>query len=168
MISNGLNSRRPVNSDVRRLDFEFRWKGCKQMTRRSRLLTVLLLLCVANATFSQTAAARIKTAERSWPSFWRQFTTAINKKDHDALLRVMPSDFSDGGGGLTAKEWLKYIDENERNGSWRDLRRSVARGTKIQRTWSAKGIPTKVTRDNGYYFEYRKDGKWYFAGVVGD
>jgi hypothetical protein len=138
------------------------------MIRRSRLLTVLLLLSVANATFSQTAAARIKTAERSWPSFWRQFTTAINKKDHDALLRVMPSDFSDGGGGSTAKEWLKYIDENERNGSWRDLQRSMARGARVHRTWSAKGIPTKVTRDNGYYFEYRKDGKWYFAGVVGD
>jgi len=93
---------------------------------------------------------------------------AINKKDHVALLRVMPSDFFDGGGGLTPSEWLKFIDENERNGSWRDLRRSTARGTRIHRTWSAKGVPTKVTRDNGYYFEYRKDGKWYFAGVVGD
>lgn len=138
------------------------------MTRRSRLLTVLLLLSVAHATFSQTAAAKIKTAERSWPNFWRQFTTAINKKDHDALLRLMPSDFSDGGGGMTAKEWLKYIDENERKGSWRDLQRSMARGARIQRTWSAKGVPAKVTRDNAYYFEYRKDGKWYFAGVVGD
>jgi hypothetical protein len=139
------------------------------MIKRSRLLAVaLLLLFVAHAAFSQTAAAGIKTAERSWPGFWRQFTTAINKKDHEALLRLMPSDFFDGGGGSTPKEWLKFMDENERNGSWRDLRRSVARGTKIQRTWSAKGTPTKVTRDNGYYFEYRKDGKWYFAGVVGD
>jgi hypothetical protein len=69
---------------------------------------------------------------------------------------------------MTAKEWLKYIDENDRKGSWRDLQRSMARGARIQRTWSAKGVPTKVTRDNAYYFEYRKDGKWYFAGVVGD
>jgi hypothetical protein len=29
-------------------------------------------------------------------------------------------------------------------------------------------VPTKLTRDNAYYFEFRKDGKWYFAGVVGD
>ncbi len=23
-------------------------------------------------------------------------------------------------------------------------------------------------KDKGYYFEFRKDKKWYFAGVVGD
>ena len=44
----------------------------------------------------------------------------------------------------------------------------MAGGAKINRAWSAKGVPTKVTQDNAYYFEYRKDGKWYFAGVVGD
>ena len=162
-----MKSRRPVNFDVRCLYYESRLK-LSNMTKRAHLLAALLVLSVANATLCQTATARIATAERSWPSFWRQFTMAINKKDHVALLRVMPSDFSDGGGGLTAKEWLKFIDEHERNGSWRDLRRSVAGGARIDRTQSAKGVPTKVTRDNGYYFEFRKDGKWYFAGVVGD
>jgi hypothetical protein len=138
------------------------------MTRKSHLLAAPLMLFVALAAFSQTPADRIATAERTWASFWRQFTLAINKKDHAALLRMMPSDFFDGGGGLTPKEWLKFIDENERNGSWRDLRKSMAGGAKINRTWSAKGVPTKLTRDNAYYFEFRKDGKWYFAGVVGD
>ncbi len=138
------------------------------MTKKSYSLAVLFLLCIPYATLSQSTATRIAAAERSWPTFWRQFTVAINKKDHAALLRVMPTDFFDGGGGLSAKEWLQYIDENERNGSWRDLRRSMARGVRINRDWSSKGVPTKVTRDNGYYFEFRKDGKWYFAGVVGD
>ena len=138
------------------------------MAKTNHLLAVLLLLSVAFAAFSQTPASKIATAERSWPSFWRQFTMAINKKDHASLLRVMPSDFFDGGGGLTPKEWLSFIDENERSGSWRDLQRSVARGAKINRTWSAKGVPSKVTRDKAYYFEFRRDGKWYFAGVVGD
>ncbi len=138
------------------------------MTKKSYSLVVLFLLCIPYATVSQSPATRIAAAERSWPTFWRQFTVAINKKDHGALLRVMPTDFFDGGGGLSAKEWLQYIDENERNGSWRDLRRSMARGVRINRDWSSKGVPTKVTRDNGYYFEFRKDGKWYFAGVVGD
>ena len=126
------------------------------------------MLFVALAAFSQTPATRIATAERTWANFWRQFTLAINKKDHAALLRMMPPDFFDGGGGLTPKQWLKFIDENEPNGSWRDLRKSVAGGTKTNRIWSAKGTPTKVTRDNAYYFEFRKDGKWYFAGVIGD
>ena len=107
-------------------------------------------------------------AEQRWPRFWRQFTHAINKQDRPALLMMMPSDFFDGGGGMTPKEWLNFIDENERRGSWQDLRRSMARGTRINRDWSSKGLPTRVTRDNGYYFEFRKNGKWYFAGVVGD
>jgi hypothetical protein len=138
------------------------------MTRKSYLLAAPLILFVVLGAFSQTPAARIATAERTWATFWRQFTLAINKKDHAALLRMMPSDFFDGGGGLTSKAWLKFIDDNEANGSWRDLRKSMAGGAKINRTWSAKGVPTKMTRDNAYYFEFRKDGKWYFAGVVGD
>lgn len=139
-----------------------------RMTKKSFYLATLLLLCIPFATLSQTPGKRIAVAEKRWPAFWRQFTAAINQKDHGALLRVMPTDFFDGGGGLTAKEWLAFIDENERNGSWRDLQRSVARGARINRRWSTKGVPTKVTRDMGYYFEFRKDGRWYFAGVVGD
>jgi hypothetical protein len=139
-----------------------------RVTRKSYLLAAALILLFALAGFSEPPEARIATAERTWAAFWREFTLAINKKDHAALLRMMPSDFFDGGGGLTSKQWLKFIDANESNGSWRALRKSMAGGVKINRTWSAKGVPTKVTRDDGHYFEFRKDGKWYFAGVVGD
>jgi hypothetical protein len=139
------------------------------MTRTFHFLVMLVLLFIASTAFSETPAARIAVAERSWPTFWRQFTPAIEKMDHAALLRMRPSDFSDGGGGQTPRKWLQFIDDNERNGSWRDLQRSVAGGARINRDWSSKGVPTKVTRDNGYYFEFRKDGKRYnFAGVVGD
>lgn len=82
------------------------------------------------------------------------------------MRKMMPDDFFDGGGGMTPGEWLKYIDQNARKGSWKDLQRSVARGAINNRNWKNK-VPTKVTRDNGYYFEFRKD-RWYFAGVVGD
>lgn len=138
------------------------------MTRKSYFLATLVLLCIPCATVSQSSSSRMSVAERSWPTFWRQFTTAINKKDHAALLKLMPTNFSDESGGLNGKEWLKFMDENERNGSWRDLQKSVAGGAKVNKNWPSKGVPTKVTRDNHYYFEYRKDGKWYFAGVVGD
>jgi hypothetical protein len=138
------------------------------MTKPRQILAAMLLLSLTWATAAQTSANRITAGERSWPTFWRQFTVAIKGKDRAALLRMMPKDFFDGGGGLTPREWLQFIDENERNGSWRDLQKSMAGGAKINRKLSAKGIPTKVTRDNGYYFEFRKDGKWYFAGVVGD
>jgi hypothetical protein len=138
------------------------------MIRKLHLLAVPLMLFAALTAFAQTPPARIATAEKTWASFWSQFTLAINKKDHAALLRMMPSDFFDGGGGLTPRQWLKFIDENEANGSWRNLQKSMAGGAKINRSWSVKGVPTKVTRDNAYYFEFRNDGKWHFAGVVGD
>jgi len=138
------------------------------MTKKSCFLATLVLLCIPCAAVAQSSSPRIALAERSWPTFWRQFTTAINKKDHASLLRLMPENFSDDSGGLNGKEWLQYIDENERKGSWRDLQKSVARGARTNKEWSNKGVPTKVTRDNHYYFEFRKDGKWYFAGVVGD
>lgn len=135
---------------------------------RSRIVfSVLLLLIVASNSlaFKSTADA---AANRSWPGFWRQFTSAVNKKDHEGLIKVMPADFFDGGGGMTPVEWLRFMDENVRNGSWKDLQRSVARGTVVNKQWSRKGVLTRFTRDNGYYFEFRKDKKWYFAGVVGD
>jgi len=139
------------------------------MTRKIRIenvLLIVLLLVVASASFAQTAPAVNAAANRSWPRFWREFSAAVKRKDVAALRKMMPEDFFDGGGGLTPTQWLKFIDENERNGSWRDLQRSVARGTVTNR--GTKGVPTKVTKDKGYYFEFRKGKRWYFAGVVGD
>jgi hypothetical protein len=130
-----------------------------------RIILIAFFLLLPSLTFGQTSSASV-AANQSWPSFWRRINTAINKKDHSSLLKMMPKDFYDGGGGETPEEWLQYIDNNELNGSWRDIRRSFARGAKISR--SAEGMPTRVTKDNGYYFEFRKDKKWYFAGVVGD
>ena len=132
-----------------------------------RLLAIVFLLLVPSVTFAQTSRATNAAANRSWQSFWRQITAAINKKDRVALRKMMPNNFTDESGGLTASEWLQYIDKNERNGSWRDLQKSFAKGTVINRNWSSK-VPTRVTKDNAYYFEFRKDKRWYFAGVVGD
>ena len=133
-----------------------------------RIVAVVLLLLAASATFAQTSRATNADANRSWLSFWRQITVAINKKDRVELRRMMPNNFDDGGGGLTPSEWLKFIDQNERKGSWRDLQKSFAKGTATNRNWPSKGIPTRVTKDNRYFFEFRKDKRWYFAGVVGD
>ena len=79
------------------------------MTKKSHLPAVPLVFFVALTASSQVPAARIATAERMWANFWRQFTLAINKKDRGALLEMMPSDFFDGGGGLTPKECFKFF-----------------------------------------------------------
>jgi hypothetical protein len=131
------------------------------MIRMTRLnATAILLLLLASATVAQTSSSTWTAANRSWPRFWRQFSVVINKKDHAALKNLMPADFFDGGGGLKPAEWLEFIDENEKNGSWRDLQRSMARGTVVSRQWSSKGVPTRVTKDKAYYFEFRKKRGW--------
>jgi hypothetical protein len=132
------------------------------------VIAMFFLLLAAPGTFSQTSRATNNDANRSWPGFWRQVTAAINRKDQAGLRKMMPNNFSDDSGGLTGSEWLRFIDQNERKGSWRDLQKSFAKGTVVNKNWNNKGIPTRVTRDNKYYFEFRKDKRWYFAGVVGD
>ncbi len=133
------------------------------------LLIILALVLFVTAATAQTSASKTQTAaNRAWTNFWREFTTAVNKKDRVAVKRMMAANFADDSGGLNGTEWLRFIDENERKGSWRDLQRSFARGTVVNKEWPSKGVPTRITKDKFYYFEFRKDGKWYFAGVVGD
>ena len=135
---------------------------------KTRILFLLLFLLFPSLTFSQTARSKSAAANASWQGFYSAFRAAVNKRNRAAMLRMMPDDFFDGGGGSTASEWLRFIDENAKNGSWRDLQKSFAQGTVINRKWSSKGVPTRVTKDNKYYFEFRRDKRWYFAGVVGD
>ena len=135
--------------------------------RISHLIAAVLVVLVCFSSFAHTPDSFNASADRKWPGFWRQFSEAINKKDVATIRKMMPPDFFDGGGGGTPSEWLQFISDNEQKGSWRNLQRSIARGTVKHRKWSSKGIPTRVTKDNGYYFEFRKD-RWYFAGVVGD
>ena len=141
------------------------------MWHRTKTKSCYLPIMLALVLGAGAVAAQNKTdspANRAWAGFWRQFTAAANKKDRVALRKMMAENFADESGGLNATEWLRFIDENERKGSWRDLQKSFARGTIVNKEWPSKGVPTRITRDKFYYFEVRKDGKWYFAGVVGD
>lgn len=127
--------------------------------------TLLLLVCAGSA---QTSSTKTDAANRAWSGFWQKFTAAVSKKDRVAVRKMMADNFADDSGGLNADEWLKFIDENTRKGSWRDLQKSFARGTVVNKEWRNKTVPTRITKDKFYYFEFRKDNKWYFAGVVGD
>jgi hypothetical protein len=119
-----------------------------------------------NDTRTPPSKTEIRAANQAWPAFWRTFLTAVKRRDYAALHKMMPDDFFDGGGGLDSAEWLVYIEENKKNGSWRDLQRSFTRGTVVDQEWTRKGFPARITRDKGYYFEFRKDRRWYFAGIV--
>ena len=136
--------------------------------KKTKILSFLLVLLIPCLTIAQTSRSKWTAADANWQSFYTTFRAAVNKRDRAALLRMMPDDFFDGGGGGTAEEWLKFIADNAKHGSWRDLQKSFARGTVLNNDRSNKGVPTRITRDNRYYFEFRGDKKWYFAGVVGD
>lgn len=100
-------------------------------------------------------------ATRAWASFWRVIVPAINTKNRAALKRVMPQDFSDGLETVTPDAWFKFIDSRR---LWKDLQKSFAGGTV---TYRDQAVPTRLTRDRTLYFEFR-NGRWYFAGVMGD
>lgn len=139
-----------------------------KMKNRYLLIAFALVLAVCSASAQTPSKKTEAAANAAWANFWRQFTAAVNKKDRVAVRKLMADNFADDSGGLNATEWLRFIDENERKGSWRDLQKSFARGTVVNKEWPSKGVPTRITRDKFYYFEFRKDGRWYFAGVVGD
>ncbi|PWT93679.1 MAG: hypothetical protein C5B55_04035 [Blastocatellia bacterium] len=134
------------------------------MKTNKTLIFSAALILASITTFGQTAPATKANANKTWTTFWQRLVSAANKKDHKAMLAVMPADFFDGGGGGTASEWLKDLDAR----AWRDLQKSFAKGTKPGENDKSKAIVTRVTRDNAFYFEFRKDGKWWFAGVMGD
>ncbi len=52
-----------------------------------RMLAIVFLMLAASAAFGQTSRATNADANRSWLSFWREITAAINKKDHVALRK---------------------------------------------------------------------------------
>jgi hypothetical protein len=137
---------------------------------KSTRIRAFLIVCSILLVQQHICATSVTSdaANASWPTFWKHFSVAINGKDIPTLVKMMPADFSDGGGGLNASEWLKFINEHEREGSWKDLKKSVAQGVKKARNTNSQAMVTRVTKDNRYYFEFRKDKKWWFAGVVGD
>ena len=63
--------------------------------KTQRILAMVFLLLAASATLAQPSRATNEAANRSWQSFWRQITTAINKKDRVALRRMMANNFAE-------------------------------------------------------------------------
>ena len=102
------------------------------MTKR-RVLLIFVLLLFPSLTFAQKSRSTWAAANTGWQRFYSAFRAAVNKRDRDAMLGMMPDDFFEGGGGETASKWLRFIDENAKNGSWRDLQNSFARGTVINK-----------------------------------
>jgi len=118
---------------------------------------VVVMLIPASA-FAQKSAA-----DKSWNTFWTQFTSAVNKKSKPAVKRLMASekDFSSGGGMEDRDGWLQLVDKQR---WWDDLQRDVKSGTK---SYDYDGKPGRVTRNNTLIFAFI-GGRWRFMGPMGD
>lgn len=75
----------------------------------ARAFSLALVLLAPAATSAQTAA------DRSWPGFWRQFTSAVRSKNRAAVERLMSSeaDFITTGGIGSRNDFLKMFDDKE-------------------------------------------------------
>jgi hypothetical protein len=131
--------------------------------KKARILSLALLLLIPSVAFTQTSRSTNATANRGWQQFWRQFSAAVNKKDHAALKALMSSenDFFSGGGGENRDEWIQMIDRRK---AWRDMQKSVASGTVPLK--DEKG-PSRITKDRTLIFRLI-GGRWRFVGVMGD
>lgn len=128
---------------------------------RTRIFLSLFFLLVPSCIFAQSRTQ--SAANKSWPSFWTKFSSAMNKKDREALRRMMADDFDDGiSVGTTPSEHIKAMDQFH---EWRQDQRAIASGTKPFK--SGQSRPARITRDNLLIFEFR-NGRWYWTGVAGD
>lgn len=107
---------------------------------------------------------RSGTQSHDWDSFWNAFSTAVNKKDRVAIKRLMSSesDFLTHGGIGSRNDYLQMFNDKS---YWRDVQRSVARGTMSFDL--ERGRPARITRDRYLIFELIS-GRWRFVGVMGD
>jgi hypothetical protein len=125
---------------------------------------IIFLLLTAWLVFPVLTYAQVsRAADKSWDSFWKSFSTAVNRKNRAALKALMASekDFSSGGGAGGRAGWLNDV---ERQNWWNLLQKSVRTGTKV---YSESRQPARVTRDNQLVFKYI-GGRWRFTGPMGD
>jgi len=110
---------------------------------------------------TRSVSAAPDDPSQRWATFWRVFLSAVNTRNRVALKRMMATDFFDGLQIETPDAWLRTVDGR---GWWRELQKSFAAGTVISKT---DGSTMRLTKDGTLYFQF-KNGRWYFAGVMGD
>ena len=122
-------------------------------------LSLMLLLFISPVAFAQKARSTRAQADKAWPIFWGQLSTALKTKDRVALKRLMASEkeFFSGGGGETRDEWITIT-------GWEKLQTILVIGTM---PFNEVQNPARITKDRGLIFEYTR-GRWRFTGVMGD
>jgi hypothetical protein len=147
---------------------------------------VLSQLCVVSFANVQRRATpqsmQRAAADKAWPLFIKSFREAVNKRDREALKKMLVRDFyfSGGGGddnhdGDTRDEAFKFFDDAQVHG-WQAFAKTLAKGAVPSppnsngdgKKYLSRVAPpsARSTRDLTNappwiaYFEFR-DGDWY-------
>jgi hypothetical protein len=129
------------------------------------VLLLILFLLVPTSSFAQGSRSASIAANKSWPQFWVRFNRAIKNRDRVTLRRMMADDFSDHGGGSPADYYVTQVFSKEMS---REYQRSLSSGTELIEYGER---PARFTRRKDYpklIFEYGKDRRWRWIGLVGD
>src|ERR1044072_9212841 len=134
--------------------------------KKMQILLTLFFLLIPSLTVAQTSRSVNAAANKSWPKFWAEFRTAINRRDKTALKRMMSSPVAVNctleGSPDTAEQWLNKVD----GAYWRKLQKMRASGTKSRTT---RGRPQRVTwegPEDVQLFEFGADGRWRLLGCA--
>lgn len=103
-------------------------------------------------------AVRIQTDEDGFKAFFREFCSAVRKRDRATLELMMSPTIEfpvEIGSPSMALDYLGYNDGE----GWRQLEESVTRGTKPYKDPSPQPV-TRITNDNWVIFGRGSDGKW--------
>ncbi|MGI9068106.1 MAG: hypothetical protein ACR2HX_17100 [Pyrinomonadaceae bacterium] len=149
----------------------------------SKLSILVLILLVPQLSMAQTP----RSAQRAWKPFFAAFKAAVNKRDRDALSKMMTREFyylSSGGdendNNDTRDEAFEYWD-NSGVGAWEALDKVLAQGTVANTNMREFGsrAPSRIAppiannrraikaRSFKWYvvFEFR-NGRWYCTGFT--
>jgi hypothetical protein len=129
------------------------------------VLLLMVFLLVPAPSLAQTPRSAFVAANKSWPPFWLRFNRAIKNRDRVALRRMMADDFSDHGGGSPADYYVTQVFSKEMR---REYQRALSSGTELIEYGEQ---PARFTRRKEYpklIFEFGKDRRWRWIGLVGD
>lgn len=95
-----------------------------------------------------------------WEKFWKEFKTAIDKKDKEKLTYLMTENI-DGGGDVETR--AQRIAAIEKSNMWSSLQKTVAEGTKADKC----DKPCRVSKDGYLVFTY-DTASWRWSGLGGE
>lgn len=153
--------------------------------KRIFILLALALVLAANQSLvaqSRGTPGEKARADRAWPSFFKAFQAAVNKRDRAALKKMMVRDFFFSGGSGddnhdadARDDAFKFLDDPQVHG-WRAFDKALARGAVSVapnpdgegKKYYARVAPPAARNITNLatgppwiaYFEFR-DGVWY-------